>query len=325
LQAGASALDAGAAEAGVDCLRRAVDAADRAGATALRAQCLLALGEALVHQVRGYDDEGTLVLAEAAELAEAGGDIQTQVHALAEMGYADALAGRRQPAQRRLAEAEGLCNGDGPLALVMATQAFNLADWGRHDAAIDRHTNALSFARAAGDRRREGWVLSLNAWALLRAGRLTEADEWADEAVGLLHDLRWVSFEPFAVAVQNELALAGGHSPGRSHLERNFAMSCQLRDPCWEGCSARLLALHHAAEGDLGAALQWIAEAHTRATRHTDVWAAALGEILLSEATLRALAGDDAGADAAVRETIAYTARAQLDDVLRRALLLLNG
>ncbi|HEX6518724.1 MAG TPA: hypothetical protein VF070_01735 [Streptosporangiaceae bacterium] len=55
LRTGTAALDAGSADADVETLRRAADAAERAGDPLLHADVLRALGSALVHSVRGFD------------------------------------------------------------------------------------------------------------------------------------------------------------------------------------------------------------------------------------------------------------------------------
>ena len=70
LDAGRAALAAGAVDAALQCLRRAVSEADRVGDVALKAQALSALGGALVHAVRGRDEEGSILQREAVELAK---------------------------------------------------------------------------------------------------------------------------------------------------------------------------------------------------------------------------------------------------------------
>ena len=62
LRAGTAALDAGAADAGVETLRRAAEEAGRAADPLMQADVLRALGSALVHAVRGSDGEGAVVL-----------------------------------------------------------------------------------------------------------------------------------------------------------------------------------------------------------------------------------------------------------------------
>ena len=71
LEAGAAAVSAGAVKAGVQSLRTAVAMADGADAGRLRITSRLALGEALVHSLRGQDEEGTAILHMATEVAAA--------------------------------------------------------------------------------------------------------------------------------------------------------------------------------------------------------------------------------------------------------------
>jgi hypothetical protein len=147
-----------------------------------------------------------------------------------------------------------------------------------------------------------------------------------DTCLTLVHDLRWVSFEPWPVAVLAEVGLAGDRtSVSPSELERCFAMSCQLDDPCWEGASGRVLALHHARIGEHERSLRWIMEARTRCVRKSDTWAAMRGVILLTEAEIRSAAGDEAGAEAAGRELVALAAGAHLDGLLPRGLAILTA
>jgi hypothetical protein len=70
LEAGRAALDAGAVQPGLDCLRLACGEAAACGDAGLRALTLVALGSALVHAVRGRDGEGAAGLHEALAVAE---------------------------------------------------------------------------------------------------------------------------------------------------------------------------------------------------------------------------------------------------------------
>jgi tetratricopeptide (TPR) repeat protein len=326
LRSGRAALSAGAIDAGLDCLRRAGAQAEIAGDDLVLAQCLLELGSALVHSVRGFDDEGSVLLEQAACIAEAVADRHTAVAALRERGYVDALAGRRMEAQRHLDHANALAGGDDALqAGVRAVTAFNLSDWGRHDDAIAAYDEAIEAARRAGDRRREAWALGLGGWTMHLAGRASESTRWLTACLDLVHDLRWVSFEPWPVAVLAEAKLATSRGDETSpEFERWFATSCELDDPCWEGASGRVLALHHARRLDHDLALRWIVEARTRCERKSDSWTGLLGEILLTEAEIRADCGDLTSGSSAARQTIALAARAQLDGLLPRALDVLS-
>ncbi len=322
LRSGRAALSAGAIDAGLDCLRRAGAQAEVAGDHPVLAQCLLELGSALVHSVRGFDDEGSVLLEQAALLAQEVGDRHTAVAALQERGYADALAGRRMEAQRHLDHADALADGDDALrAGVRAVAAFNLSDWGRHDDAIAAYDEAIEAARRSGDRRREAWALGLGGWTLHLADRGPESSNWLTACLDLVHDLQWVSFEPWPVTVLAEAKLATSRDDETSlGFERWFATSCELDDPCWEGASGRVLALHHARRREHDLALRWIVDARTRCERKSDSWTGLLGEILLTEAEIRAESGDLPGASAAGRQTIALAARAQLDGLLPRGL-----
>lgn len=323
LRAGRAAVAAGATEAGLDCLRRAGAQAESAGDTALLGQCLFELGSALVHAVRGFDDEGSVLLEQAVQLALAAGDQHTAVHALRERGYADALAGRRPEAERQLTEALVLADGEpNLLAGIHAVSGLNFADWGRPDAALGHYEAAIELARTAGDRRWEGWALGLGGWAALGDGRAVEAEDWLQQCLDVVHQLQWMSFEPWPIAVMAEARLTGRDNDADQldQLEQCFAASCQLEDPCWEGASGRVLALHHAQAGHADLALRWITDARTRARRRPDTWSGMIGAILETEAQIRLLMGDAPGADTAARELVAFSARTQLDHLLERGL-----
>lgn len=325
LNAGRAAIQAGAADAGLDCLRRAGAQAEAAGDNGLLGRCLFELGSALIHSVRGFDDEGSVLLEQAIHLARDSGDVSTALAALRERGYADALAGRRPEAQHHLDLALELAD-DNPMlvASVHAVSGLNLSDWGRHDASIGRYESAIDLARSAGDARWEGWALGLGAWAALRAERSPLALRWLHQCFEVIQAIQWVSFEPWPIAVLAEAHLTDGTTQPTAFcdLERCYAMSCQLDDPCWEGASGRVLAMHHARTGDFDLALRWILEARTRATRKSDTWVGMIGSILLTETDIRNAAGDAAGADTTARELVAHAARTHLDALLPQAMAL---
>jgi hypothetical protein len=72
---------------------------------------------------------------------------------------------------------------------------------------------------------------------------------------------------------QVELAL-GDVDSAESILGQAFARACQLGDPCWEGVSARGLALVADARGDTDHAFELLADARARCNRLADpyVW-----------------------------------------------------
>lgn len=202
LEAGKAAISAGAVDAGIETLRRAVHESEEAGSLPLRGEALIELGTALVHAVRGYDDEGAVLLHQAAELANEGGLPVQRAAALRELGYLDALAGRRTSAATYLADASACAEAPGDLAGIHSVIAFNLVDWGRVEEGLAVYDHALELARSAGNRRREAWCLGIGARGWLEADKPDEALLWLDECLRLTEDLRWVAFRPWAVALR---------------------------------------------------------------------------------------------------------------------------
>lgn len=327
LESGRAALAAGTVDAGLECLRRAADGAQHAGDDGLSSTCLFELGVALVHAVRSHDDEGAVLLQQSADLAAAAGDDRLAADAHRELGYVDALAGRRPAAEVHLDAALRLAAGDDALlAGIGSVHAFNLADWGRHDEAIAAYDVAIERSVATSSQRRLAWSLGLGSWAQLHRGDLEQAAAWARRSLELAADIRWVSFRPWPLAMGAEIDLAAGAEPAalRRDLDDAFALSCTLGDPCWEGATARVIALTHAADGDLDTALGWVAEARRRCVRETDTYVAMHAAILETDAVISGAAGQHARADAAGRSLVALAARAHMDGFLTRGLAMVR-
>ncbi len=321
LQSGLAAISSGAVDAGLDCLRRASREAELADDRQLLAECHFELGSSLVHSVRSHDDEGALLLRSAADHAQQVDHRRVAAGAWRELGYVDALAGRRPAAASNLQRAEALADGDPDLlAGIRSVAAFNLADWGRAADGLSAYEEALALAREAENRRREAWTLGLGGWAHLRAGDPTTAQRWLIECMSLVDALRWVAFGPWPRAVLAEVALVQGSLDGlQPELEETFALSCQLADPCWEGASARVTALVFQQAGDLGSARRWITDARARCMRETDVYVAMQAAILDTEIRIALAAEDLEQAEAGVRALLALAARAHMDDHLDQA------
>lgn len=321
IESGLAALAAGAADAGIDCLRRAAGEAETLKDAQLFARATLELGTSLVHARRGYDEEGAILLRQCIERARQAGCAGIAAAALRELGYVDALAGRRPAAAASLAEAAGLAEDRDSLAGIHAVAGFNLVDWGRVGEGLEQYGAALEHARAAGNRRRETWALGLGAWGLLAAGRLDEADAWLGDCLTLIEAQRWMAFRPWPVALLGESRLRRGRPPEalRPPLEEAFALSCQLGDPCWEAAVARTLALTYAAADDLDRAAEWLGEARRRCVRHTDGYAALQVEILANQVEVARRQGHAAVADALARDWVALAARTHMDAHVARA------
>ena len=211
LEAGMAALSAGAADAGVDCLRGACSIADSTGDVELRSRCTLELGTALVHAIRGYDDEGAVLLQQAVTLANDAGAAELAAKAFAELGYVDTLAGRRHSARQYLSDAAALVEpGTAVEASIAGVAAMNLHDWGRVDAAAAEFERALELSRRASSRRWETWVLGLGARTMFALGDLRRALEWAGASCDLVETERWIAFRPLPAGWRAEFELVDG-------------------------------------------------------------------------------------------------------------------
>jgi DNA-binding SARP family transcriptional activator len=327
IQSGVAALSAGAVEAGLDCLRRAVIDSEAAQDRYLTAKSLVELGSALFHSVRGYNMEGETLLRRAAELAEQCGDDDIASSSLCELGYAEAFAGRRPAAAKFLKAALERAGDDrGRLARIHAIAGFNLVDWGRIEEGLSHYEWSLEHARAAGNRRREIWSLGFGGWGQLAANQPESARRWLKRCVDLCDEMRWLAFRPWPFAVLAEARLRLGEEPVslRAGLEDAFALSGQLGDPCWEAATARSMALTYEAAEDYEPAMRWLATARNHCLRANESYAGLLVAILSDQARIHGKAGERVTAAAIARQLVSVAAGAHADAHLRRALTMLG-
>lgn len=276
IEAGSAAIAAGAIDPGVSSLRGAVPLADASRVTHLRVQSRLALAEALIHSVRGLDEEGLAHLHEADRLALDDGDLVTVAQARAELGYVDFLRARYDRAELWLTDAVQLAT-DSPAVRAKATTYLGSvhSDLGDYPRAVALLDEAGRLAREAEDPRREAYALAMRGRVDLVRGRLDEAAERLAGSVALAERSHWLSFLPWPEALQGEVHLARGDpSTAAEVLDRAFARACHLGDPCWEGISARGLALVAEAGGRTAEAFDTLLDARSRASRVADpyVW-----------------------------------------------------
>lgn len=322
IAAGKAALDAGAIEAGLDCFRRAAAAGEATGDTYFQAAALLELGTALVHTTRGFDDEGAVILRQSSEAARNAGANLIAASALRELGYVDALAGRRPSAAATLTEAVAQADSDPEaLAGIHAVIGFNLVDWGQTDLGLDHFRQAIGHAQASSNPRKEAWALGIGAWGHVQSGNLPAASLWLEQCETICARIRWHAFLPWVGALTIE-AQIGRRSvaDAKSDAERVFASSCQMGDPCWEAASARALALCAEAEGSSAAARDWMTEAERRGNRVTDGWAGLNVANLAERARLSRTYGSASEADSLTRRLIEVAARTHADLHLRKAM-----
>lgn len=288
LEAGSAAIAAGAIDAGVQSLRDALDAADRTGNDRLRAQARLELGEALVHGVRGLDEEGIGLIWEVDEIARLLAWRHGLAQAMAERGYVDFLRARYDRADVALSGALELAEGSSAMVAKAAVYLGGVAsDRGDHGRALELLDQGLTHARIVGDVRREAYAQCLIGRVHLLTGDLDAAAGALEASRSAAERERWLAFLPWPQALQADVRLAHGDVAGADALlGQAFARACQLGDPCWEGFAARGLALVAAARGDADGAFVMLAEARRRADRLPDGYTWLDGYILAAQCEL---------------------------------------
>jgi DNA-binding SARP family transcriptional activator len=271
LEAGQAAIVAGAVDAGVECLRRAVVEADRCRDDALRGRAAQALGAALVHAARGRDEEGAVVLHEAIAHATRAGDRATAAAAHRELGFVEVQAGRRDTADAWLAKAQALADSDKERAAVLGVRGMNASDRADYPAALRHLRESAGLADRSGARRQQAWTLAILARAHLLRGELSQAGYELAHSTELVRAERWMALLPWNQAFRGELFLLDGDLTGAGEqLEQAWVLACQIGDPCWEGVAARGLGLLTATRGDRPESTRWFGEAAARSVRVSD-------------------------------------------------------
>jgi DNA-binding SARP family transcriptional activator len=271
LQAGRAAIVAGAADAGLQCLRQAAALAVECRDKTLEARALAALGGALVHAIRGHDEEGAIVLHEALTVAAEAGERATSVLAMRELGFIEVQAGRRRTADEWLTKAQALAETDAECAAILGVRGMNSSDRADYPAAFEQLGESADLAARCGDHRQQAWSLSLVGRAHLLRSEYSQAATNLARSLDLVRQERWIAFLPWPQALVAELDLyAGKLDLSADGFEQAWALGCQLNDPCWEGMAGRGLALLHAGRGDYPGATEWLDLALARASREPD-------------------------------------------------------
>jgi DNA-binding SARP family transcriptional activator len=288
VEAGSAAVAAGAVEVGVQSLRAAVRLADGTSVSDLRVSSRLVLAEALVHSLRGFDEEGLAALYEADEIALAHGDRASVAHARAEVGYVDFLRARYDRAEVWLTDALEFAD-DSPSMIAKATIYLGSveSDRANYVKAISLLEQAIDLSRIIGEPRRESYGLTMLGRISLLRNELDSAAKQLDASIELAQREHWLAFLPCPQTLRGEVDLAREDPEGaEGHLRQAFARACQLGDPCWEGWSARGLAMVAAAQGETARAFEVLADARTRCNRLADPYVWLDGYILDAQCNL---------------------------------------
>ncbi|MEX1161967.1 MAG: BTAD domain-containing putative transcriptional regulator [Nitriliruptor sp.] len=291
LEAGEAAIAAGLPDAGIDALREALGGARALSDAGLLARSLTALGSALIHAIRGSDQDGLALLHEAIPLAAARDLPGVAARATRELGYVDMLRGRYGRAQRWFeAAAEHATGDDEELAWIAAFAGAARTDVADHAAAIGLLDEAVGRADASGS-------LQASAMALAMRGRLrlflddpSGAAEDLDRSVAVGRAATWRAFVPWPQTIRAEVAYRDGElDHATALLEAAHATSLQVADPCWESMALRGLGLARTAQGDVDEGLGLLENAPHQCRRLPDtyLWIEAYGLDALADVSSR--------------------------------------
>ncbi len=322
IEAGNAAVAAGAPEAGVMSLRSGVALADSIQDSELQTWSRLNLAEALVHSVRGEDEEGAELLHGAMEIAEASRFTDIEAMARAELGYIDMLAGRYDRAERWL-DPSKLTTSD-PDTLVKAHTYLGVVNSDRaHYVRADcLFKDAVELAQKSGQRRRESYVMSMLGRSALLLGDLDRASDLLNRAIAIAEADSWLAFLPWPQAFLGEVMVERGDLDGaRQVLKQAFARACQIGDPCWEGVTGRGLALLAEADGEPDEAIRVLQDALKRCRRLSDTYKWA--EVYILEAQCRlGVAHEHESAEEWIAELIEISSKTGMRELQLQGMIL---
>ena len=274
LEAGASAVDAGAADTGIAALRSAVVAARAVREPALLARALVALGSAMIHSVRGVDQEGLALLHEAVPLTATVDDAVLAASARREIGYVDFLRGRYDRAFHWFDQARLV--GDGATTEIGWVDAYAGAsrdDVGDHREAARVLDNALRTAHTVRDPQLEAFASSLLGRHHLLLDELDEAEDVLNTALQVVGAVDWTTFRAFPEALLADVVRRRGDlGRARALSEHAFVLAEQVGDPCWESAALRSLGLTTVDAGDIGHGVTLLRDAPEQCRRLPDTY-----------------------------------------------------
>jgi DNA-binding SARP family transcriptional activator len=321
IAAGEAAIAAGAIEAGLDTLRRAVADAQDSGDPTLAVQALVALGEAYIHGGRGRDGEGATALHAALSAAEQIGDRGLVSEACRELGYVEMLRARYDRADAWLTRAVDEAPDVGLRAAALGVSGSVANDRGQTELAIELLTRSAAEAATLDKPRLSAWAYTFLGRSHLLREELTDARAALESAVEVVRNAGWMTFIAYPQSLLGAVDFAEGRIAEASDaFEGAFALGCQIGDPCWEGMGARGIGMVKIANGDLADGIRWLDDARTRCIRIPDAYLWVHG-YCLDALCEQAIAHGVKGADRWVSDLEAVAARTGMNELLVRAQL----
>lgn len=199
-----------------------------------------------------------------------------QAEVRAEVGYVDFLRGRYDRAEYWFTDALTRAAGEPAVTAKVLTYLGSVeSDRGRFDRASELLGDALEWARSLGDPRPQAYAETMLGRSTMLLGDVGTSDDHLRSAIRLARDDHWLVFLPWPQAIRGQVQLLDGQLDRAAELlDQAFARACQLGDPCWEGMSARGLAMLAEQRGDTDRAFTIMIDARQRADRLVDpyVW-----------------------------------------------------
>jgi len=325
LDAGRAAISAGAVDAGLMCLRRAVDDAHATPHRDLQASTLFALGSTLIHYPRGRDEEGSILLRQSIVVGEEAGIGSLVAGAKRELGYVEMLRARYDRARAWLEDALTSVGDDVAEEVEIRTVLGGcMSDTAHYSEAIAELEKGIALAAEAGAERQIAFAASFLGRALLLTGSIEEAQTTLMRAKETAEDEGWTSLVPWPESLLADCMVADGDlDRAMRAYEHAFALGCQLGDPCWEGMAARGIGLVKARQGKIEEAVDWLDDATTRCVRTPDayLWIKAYCEDALCEL---AVTHQVEGAKRWVNDLESLAARTNMREYVARAYIHLH-
>jgi len=274
MDAGEAAIAAGAVDVGLTSLRSAAAEAEAVGDAAFEAQALLALGSSLIHAPRGRDEEGSLVLHRAIDVASEAGLDRVIAGARRELGYVEMLAARYDRGLNWLERALEVVGDDvGEEAMIRAVLGGCWSDTAHYPEAKTELERSLELAEEAEAGKQIAFTGAFLARVRLLTGDVDGARTSALRAKLMAEQEGWTSFIAWPESFVGDCFLAEGDVEAAADAyEHAFSLGCQIGDPCWEGVGARGIGLVKERRGLVDEAIDWLDDARTRCVRIADAY-----------------------------------------------------
>ncbi|MEX2549979.1 MAG: BTAD domain-containing putative transcriptional regulator [Nitriliruptoraceae bacterium] len=273
-EAGIAALSAGAVDTGIDLLREALGGARALDDPALLARTLSDLGSALVHAVRGADQDATPLLHEVVSLHERVGDPALMAMAMRELGYVEMLRGRYPRAAVWFDRAASFAGEDETQLAWIDTFSgaaqTDVADCPRAGRTLEE---AVERAETIDSPPLQTMARAMRGRLHLLTGDLDAAAVDLDRAVdlGTRHGLR--SMLPWPATLRAEVDLRVGNIDGAAvRFQKAYATSQQIGDPCWEAMALRGIGLVAVERGKLPEGVEHLDAAAVECRRLPDTY-----------------------------------------------------